>query len=165
MYTAEMRGLIKKVEATREERLGVQFPRMSAKEKEDILKENYPDYKEHEFKNLRVGPSKGSKVPLELAELIEAKSRLQNLDMDLTKVDYDVDVLIIGGGGSGASAALEAHKKGANVLIATKLRFGDANTMMAEGGIQAADKPDDSPEKHLFRCNGRRTFYKCKGTC
>ena len=30
-------------------------------------------------------------------------------------------------------------------MIATKLRFGDANTMMAEGGIQAADKPDDSP--------------------
>ena len=25
-------------------------------------------------------------------------------------------------------------------MIATKLRFGDANTMMAEGGIQAADK-------------------------
>ena len=162
MYTAEMRGLIKKVEATREERLGVQFPRMNAKEKEDILKENYPDYKEHEFKNLRVGPSKGSKVPLELAELIEAKSRLQNLDMDLTKVDYDVDVLIIGGGGSGASAALEAHKKGANVLIATKLRFGDANTMMAEGGIQAADKPDDSPEKHFLDVMGGGHFTNVK---
>ncbi len=162
MYTAEMRGLIKKVEATREERLGVQFPRMSAKEKEDILKENYPDYKEHEFKNLRVGPSEGSKVPLELAELIEAKSRLQNLDMDLTKVDYDVDVLIIGGGGSGASAALEAHKKGANVLIATKLRFGDANTMMAEGGIQAADKPDDSPEKHFLDVMGGGHFTNIK---
>ena len=159
MYTAEMRELIKKVEATRSQRLGVQFPRMSAKEKEDILKENYPDYRDNQFKNLRVGPNKGSKVPLELAELIEAKSRLQNLDMDLTKANYDVDVLIIGGGGSGASAALEAHKKGANVLITTKLRFGDANTMMAEGGIQAADKPDDSPDKTLHGCNGGRTFY------
>ncbi|MBW9170989.1 FAD-binding protein [Clostridium estertheticum] len=162
MYTAEMRVLIKKVEATREQRLGVQFPRMSAKEKEDILKENYPDYKEEEFKNLSVGPSKGSKVPLQLAELIEAKSRLQNLDMDLTKVDYDVDVLIIGGGGAGASAALEAHKTGANVLIATKLRFGDANTMMAEGGIQAADKPDDSPAKHYMDVMGGGHFTNKK---
>jgi len=162
MYTAEMRELIKKVEATRSQRLGVQFPRMSAKEKEDILKENYPDYKDDQFKNLRVGPNKGSKVPLELAELIEAKSRLENLDMDLTKTDYDVDVLIIGGGGSGASAALEAHKKGANVLITTKLRFGDANTMMAEGGIQAADKPDDSPAKHYMDVMGGGHFTNKK---
>ena len=37
-------------------------------------------------------------------------------------------------------AAIEANKAGANVMIVTKLRIGDANTMMAEGGIQAADK-------------------------
>ena len=30
-------------------------------------------------------------------------------------------------------------------MIVTKLRIGDANTMMAEGGIQAADKENDSP--------------------
>ena len=34
---------------------------------------------------------------------------------------------------------------GAKAMIVTKLRIGDANTMMAEGGIQAADKPNDSP--------------------
>ena len=55
-------------------------------------------------------------------------------------------MLVIGGGGAGASAAIEAHKGGANVMIATKLRIGDANTMMAEGGIQAADKENDSPQ-------------------
>ncbi len=48
--------------------------------------------------------------------------------------------LIIGGGGAGSSCAIEAHNAGANVMIVTKLRIGDANTMMAEGGIQAADK-------------------------
>ena len=44
------------------------------------------------------------------------------------------DVLIIGGGGAGASAAIEADKAGVKVMIVTKLRIGDANTMMAEGG-------------------------------
>ena len=56
--------------------------------------------------------------------------------INLQKIDYDVDVLIVGAGGAGASAAIEAFKTGAKVMIATKLRFGiDANTMMAEGGI------------------------------
>ena len=80
------------------------------------------------------------------------------MTLDLAHPDYDVDVLVIGGGGSGASAAIEAHEAGANVMIVTKLRIGDANTMMAEGGIQAADKENDSPAQHYLDCNGRRTF-------
>ena len=39
------------------------------------------------------------------------------------------DVLIIGGGGAGASAAIEADNAGAKVMIVTKLRIGDANTI------------------------------------
>ena len=35
-------------------------------------------------------------------------------------------------------------------MIVTKLRIGDANTMMAEGGIQAADKENDSPQRHFL---------------
>ena len=58
----------------------------------------------------------------------------------LAEPDYDTDVLIIGGGGAGCAAAIEAHNNGAKVTVVTKLRMGDANTMMAEGGIQAADK-------------------------
>ena len=82
-------------------------------------------------------------------------------NVDLKKVDYDVDVLVIGGGGAGSSCAIEAHKAGANVMIVTKLRIGDANTMMAEGGIQAADKENDSPVQHYLDCFRRRTFC-CK---
>ncbi len=37
-----------------------------------------------------------------------------------------------------------------DVMMVTKLRIGDANTMMAEGGIQAADKPNDSPAQTLI---------------
>ena len=43
-------------------------------------------------------------------------------------------------------------------MIATKLRMGDANTMMAEGGIQAADKPNDSPAIHYLDAFGGGHF-------
>jgi succinate dehydrogenase / fumarate reductase flavoprotein subunit/L-aspartate oxidase len=59
------------------------------------------------------------------------------------------DVLIIGGGGGGCAAALTAAKQGARVILATKLRLGDSNTVMAEGGIQAAVGEDDSPQLHF----------------
>ncbi len=78
--------------------------------------------------------------------------------VDISKVDYDVDVLVIGGGGAGASAAIEAHEAGADVMIVTKLRIGDANTMMAEGGIQAADKENDSPVQHYLDAFGGGHF-------
>ena len=39
-------------------------------------------------------------------------------------------------------------------MIVTKLRIGDANTMMAEGGIQAADKANDSPAQHYLDAFG-----------
>jgi len=93
-----------------------------------------------------------------LAELLQANSRIKASDIDLTKVDYDVDVLIIGGGGAGASAAIEADNNGAKTMIVTKLRIGDANTMMAEGGIQAADKPNDSPAIHYLDAFGGGHF-------
>jgi succinate dehydrogenase / fumarate reductase flavoprotein subunit len=43
-------------------------------------------------------------------------------------------------------------------LLATKLRFGDSNTMMAQGGIQAADKPNDSPPRHYLDVIGGGGF-------
>lgn len=43
-------------------------------------------------------------------------------------------------------------------MIVTKLRIGDANTMMAEGGIQAADKPNDSPAIHYLDAFGGGHF-------
>ena len=131
---------------------------MEAEEKDKLLKEFHPDYRQSGFKVLEVGPNKGNKVPVELAALLEAHSRLKDVKIDLEKIDYDVDVLVIGGGGAGASAALEANNAGAKVLIVTKLRMGDANTMMAEGGIQAADKENDSPAVHYLDALGGGHF-------
>lgn len=154
MYTQEMLDSIKNVEATRKERIGKELKRMTAEEKETLLSKYHPDYKKENFSLLEVGLNKGDKVPSELAELLEGESRVKNLDIDLSKIDYDVDVLVIGGGGAGASAAIEANEGGANVMIVTKLRIGDANTMMAEGGIQAADKENDSPAIHYLDAMG-----------
>ena len=158
MFTPEMMESVKKVEATRASRLGVEPRRMSADEKDALLKAFHPDYKEDAFAEIKVGPNKGQKAPKELVHLLHSNSRLLTEKVDINKVDYDVDVLIIGGGGAGASAAIEADEAGANVMIVTKLRIGDANTMMAEGGIQAADKENDSPVQHYLDAFGGGHF-------
>jgi len=58
-------------------------------------------------------------------------------------------VLVIGGGGAGCVAALTAAAAGAKVLLVTKLGLGDSNTVMAEGGIQAAVGAEDSLQTHF----------------
>ncbi len=157
-YTAEQLESIKKVEASRKERLDNLFARMTAEEKQTVLKENHPDYIDSAYEQLKVGQNKGDKVLHELADLLQGKSRVLDMDIDLTKPDYDVDVLVIGGGGSGCACAIEADNAGAKVMMVTKLRIGDANTMMAEGGIQAADKPNDSPAIHYLDAFGGGHF-------
>ena len=158
MYTGKTLESMKLVEKARQENAYFEPRRMTAEEKDTLLATYHPDYKEEEFRTLQIGVNKGEKVPTELAALLQAHSRVKDKKIDLSKVDYDVDVLIIGGGGAGASAAIEADNNGANVMIVTKLRMGDANTMMAEGGIQAADKPNDSPAVHYLDAFGGGHF-------
>ena len=154
MYSKEFEASLKAVEAAREANIAYEPVRMTAQEKEDLLAAYHPDYKKSEFSVLKIGPNKGEEVPHELCEMLQAHSRIKASDVDLNDVRYDVDVLIIGGGGAGASAAIEADNAGAKTMIVTKLRIGDANTMMAEGGIQAADKPNDSPAIHFVDAYG-----------
>ena len=158
MYSEKFRESLEAVERAREENIACEPRRMTAQEKDELLSSYHPDYKKSEFEELRVGPNKGDKVPKELAAVLQAKSRINPGDIDLTSPDYDVDVLIIGGGGAGSSAAIEADEAGAKTMIVTKLRIGDANTMMAEGGIQAADKPNDSPAIHFLDAFGGGHF-------
>ena len=159
MYTdPKMLESIRKVEAARAENIKLDPRRMTAEEKDVLLKTYHPDYRENQFTVLDFGPNKGEKVPTELAALLEGTSRILDKKIDLSCPDYDTDVLIIGAGGAGCSAAIEADKAGVKTLIVTKLRMGDANTMMAEGGIQAADKPNDSPAQHFLDAYGGGHF-------
>ena len=158
MYAEQFQKSLKAVEEARENNIALEPQRMTAQQKEDLLAEFHPDYRQKEFTELKMGPNKGDKVPHELADTLQAHARIKAEDVDLENPAYDVDVLIIGGGGAGASAAIEAHEAGANVMIVTKLRIGDANTMMAEGGIQAADKPNDSPAIHFVDAFGGGHF-------
>ncbi|MCD7775272.1 MAG: FAD-dependent oxidoreductase [Clostridiales bacterium] len=157
MYTDEMLKSMKRVEENREKNFSFEPRRMTAEEKENLLLEFHPDYIKSEFVNLSVGGNKGGSVPTELAALLQGKGRISS-DLDIENPEYDTDVLIIGCGGAGASAAIEADNTGADVLIVTKLRPGDANTMMAEGGIQAADKENDSPAVHFVDAYGGGHF-------
>ncbi len=150
--------LAKVVAAKRAENAPMEPRRMTADEKDALLAEFHPDYKQGEFTVLEVGSNKGEKVPTQLAALLQAHSRINPDKVDLSKPDYETDVLIIGGGGAGASAAIEADDAGVKAMIVTKLRIGDANTMMAEGGIQAADKPNDSPAIHYVDAFGGGHF-------
>ncbi len=160
-YPDHMRKSIEKVEKTRSERVGKTFERMGAEESEEVLNRFHPDYREEGKKELVVGPSKGEKAPVELAQLLHSPSLIDPDEVDLSQIDHDVDILIIGGGGAGTVAALWAVKEGIspeNILLATKLRHGDSNSMMAQGGIQAADKEIDSPIQHYLDAIGGGHF-------
>jgi succinate dehydrogenase / fumarate reductase flavoprotein subunit/L-aspartate oxidase len=163
-YTDELKQLIKRVEQTRPGRIakkreGWEFPGMSLAEREDRVKRFHPSYKEGSLGELRCGLSKGYSVPPEICECLEAWSRVDPDRIDLSQISHETDVLIIGGGGAGTAAALVAQEHGAKVIIATKLRHGDANTMMAEGGIQVASQPGkDSPYYHYLDTMGGGHF-------
>ena len=161
-YPSEMQESLKRVEASRQKRLHESFPKLDPQERDRILRAFHPDYISEAFREIRVGPNKGDRAPRELVDVLEASPILNMDDVNplLPRLEPDsaCDVLIIGGGGAGASAALLAQENGANVLISTKLRFGDANTMMAQGGIQAADKENDSPAIHYLDVMGGGGF-------
>ncbi|MGB4271143.1 MAG: FAD-binding protein, partial [Propionicimonas sp.] len=90
----------------------------------------------------------GEACPSALTRLLQSDSLLQDVDIAGAPT-LEADVLVIGGGGAGCIAALTAARAGARVLVATKLGLGDSNTVMAEGGIQAAVGADDSLQRHF----------------
>jgi len=160
-YPEYMMKSIKLVEKKRERNISQSVKPLSMKEREEVLKKHHPDYMSNTKRKLRVGIDEGKVLYNGIVDLLEAKSVLNPKDVDLSKIDYDVDILIIGGGGAGTVASLFAYENGVpkdKILIATKLRHGDANSMMAQGGIQAADRPDDSPALHYLDIYGGGHF-------
>ena len=160
-YTEEMRKSIDNVNKTRSKRINEVMEHMTMQERDDVLKNYHPDYKVDMKRALAYGNNKGDIVPLEVADVLESYPIINPEDIDLSQIDYDVSVLIIGGGGAGTSAAIWANYSGVpidEILVCNKLRHGDANTVMAQGGIQIADRPEDSPLIHYLDAVGGGHF-------
>ena len=85
-YPENMMESIKKVEATRAQRMATEPRRLTADEKDALLKKFHPDYNPDAFAEIKVGPNKGQKAPLELAEMLHSTSRLINEKIDLGSV-------------------------------------------------------------------------------
>ncbi|MDM8567678.1 FAD-dependent oxidoreductase [Candidatus Halobeggiatoa sp. HSG11] len=116
-------------------------------EMSELLRDYHPDYYQDSIVDLKIGPNKGEPCHRQLAETLQADSRIDEADLAGTSIT-ETNVLVIGGGGAGCAAALTAAKHGAKVILATKLRLGDSNTVMAEGGIQASIEPNDTLQDH-----------------
>ena len=116
-------------------------------EKDVLLKTFHPDYAPSAHTTLSVGVNAGDSCHPDLARLLTAHPLIEDYDLAGAE-SMRTDVLVIGGGGAGAAAALTAAAEGASVIMANKLRIGDSNTVMAEGGIQAAVGEDDSLQRH-----------------
>ena len=157
-YPEKMRESIRILESTREKRRKQKIPLLSLQERNELIKTYHPQHREGTQRKLKVGVNKGQLVPNEIADLFESKSLIDPNEVDLDHPDYQTDVLVVGGGGGGASAALVAQENGADVILITKLRFGDSNTIMSEGGIQAAVDEFDSPALHYLDTMGGGGF-------
>ncbi len=159
-YPEEMKKSSALVASSRQKRLKEVFPTLSPTEKENLLRSFHPDYKPGSTRPIRVGVNKGEIATNEIADLVESYSYLDPEKFSIKEPDAECDCLVIGGGGAGAMAALsfksemEKKKKEGSIILATKLRLGDSNTVMAQGGIQAADKPNDSPAIHYLDVMG-----------
>lgn len=112
-----------------------------------LLKNFHPDHQYETITTLQVGPNRGDRCHTQIASILQADSRIDATDLAGARIE-ETDVLVIGSGGAGCTAALTAAQAGARVILATKLRLGDSNTVMAEGGIQASIEKGDTPQSH-----------------
>ena len=164
MYPDYMHDSLKKVDETRQKRLELErsgkhvFPPMTAEERQDVLNKFHPDYKPESRRQVHIGPNKGELLTTEVADILESHSRIESKLFDLTTPDYETDILIVGAGGAGCAAAIIARQNGAQSIISTKLRMGDANSMMSQGGMQAAVTEKDSPTIHYLDALGGGHF-------
>ena len=159
-YPEYMRKFIDVVNKTRAKRKDYTPIAMTMEQRDEVLKV-HPDYAPGGKRSISIGLNKGDMAPNEVADLIEAYPLIQGNEVDLTKPDFSVDLLIIGGGLAGTAAAVWANDKGVDkdkILLVNKLRHGDANSIMAEGGTQAADRENDSPARHFLDAIGGGHF-------
>ena len=76
MYTGKMLESMKRLEATRKERLGQEIPLLSPEDRQTLLEGFHPDYRDDIFRTIKVGPSKGERAPVEFVDIFEAYSAI-----------------------------------------------------------------------------------------
>lgn len=113
----------------------------------ELLQQFHPDHQNDAHTTLAVGPNRGAHCHSQVATLLQSNALIDEIDLAGAAV-RTTEVLVIGGGGSGCAAALAAAEQGARVTLLTKLQLGDSNTVMAEGGMQAAVGEEDTPQLH-----------------
>ena len=87
MYSEQFQKSLALVEAARAKNLAMEPTRMTAEQKEAVLSAFHPDYREDQFEALKIGPNAGDRVPHELADMLQAHSRITSDSVDLTKPD------------------------------------------------------------------------------
>lgn len=78
----------------------------------------------------------GTGTAMGLGAMLAPAAEAKPYDPMPAKWDEEVDVLIVGSGFAGLAAALEAKKKGANVVVLEKMRTLGGNSII-NGGIMA----------------------------
>ena len=156
-YPEHIRELIEVVNGTRQGRRDYIPPAMSREERQEVLDRYHPDFTPGGKRAISVGRNEGDIGPNAVVDLLEAYPLVDEGEIDLSGIDYDVDILIIGGGLAGTAAGIFSNDTGIpaeRILLVNKLRHGDANSIMAEGGTQAADLSNDSPAIHYMDTMG-----------
>ncbi len=136
------------VHQSRDARRKSVLPKLSLAERDTLIQTYHPDHREAAYRPIAFGPNAGDRTVREVASILEGDSSVSE-ELPLAP-DHTADVLVVGGGGAGCAAALHAHGQGATVILATKLRLADSNSVMAQGGMQVAVAPDDSPVQHFL---------------
>ena len=176
MYTNEMLESIKKVEANREANAALEPRRMTAEEKDALLRAYHPDYKEgEEFVHLAVGPNKGDKVPKELGALLQGKSRISPEEIErvvefvkqsgeahysdevMAKIEESMQEKEKGGKGAAAAAPEAGEDEGDELLpaaVEVVLETGQASVSMLQrrlklGYSRAARLVDQMEERGI----------------
>ena len=62
MYPEYLQASLKKVEEKRDYNTALEPERMSAEDKDQLLKAFHPDYREDQFEELKVGANKGERL-------------------------------------------------------------------------------------------------------
>ncbi len=153
-YPESMQSSLHELASSRPARLHTQFAELTQEEKNSLLQKHHPDFDPSNKKPLSLGVNAGDWVAQEIATLLESPAHITQYGahekLNIHKPHISTDVLIIGSGGAGLAAALWLKENTKlSVLMSTKLRTLDSNTVMAEGGISAATAAEDNPAIHF----------------